>query len=478
MTVPRHDPLRILVAITSFGTAHDAFLRRLVEEYRSMPAKVDIAVFSNAEKAVPDGVELIVGMPTKDPWSLPFAHKSFLAQRADRYDLFIYSEDDILVKWKNLEAFLRVSPALPDNEIAGFLLYEESEGGSMSYAGAHSHFRWDQNSVVRRGDYTFAFFTNEHSASYILNQAQLKKAIQTGRFLTPPRKSKYDMACTASTDPYTQCFKKLICISHLEEFLLHHLPNKYAGTSLATDGPLFDRQVEALMQSGLGSLAAAPLMNTVTRLPQEAFSKSYYEPAQPEVLAEVLKEGNTVLSLGCGAGEAERWLAKRGASVTAACLDAVIGAPARSEGVEILAGDWQSVEDALAGREFDCLYISMILHLVEHPSEVLKRFGRFIKAGGACVIHSHNLDNFKCKVGKIIGHSVYGGVGNFSKTGVRKINASLIRGWLSSAGFTAEKTVFLKESNLRILNRFLPQALSSEEIVVVARKQARRPRHQ
>jgi len=470
---PLHQqPLRILVGITSFGKAHDTHLRRLVEEYRSMPAKIDIVVFSNVEKTVPEGAELIVGLPTKDPWSLPFAHKPYLADRVGLYDLFIYSEDDILLKWNNIEAFLRVSPQLLDDEIAGFLLYEELTDGTLSYCGAHSHFHWDPNSAVQRGNHTFAFFTNEHAAFYILNQAQLRKAIQTGRFLTPPRKGRYDMACTASTDPYTQCFKKLICISHLEEFQLHHVPNKYIGTRLATHESLFKKQVEALLQTGPGERVEGPLMNTVTRLPEEAFSKSYYEPACAEVLEEILQRAKTVLSLGCGSGEAEKWLANRGASVTAVCLDRIVAAGSRSQGVEVISGDWPGAEAALEGREFDCLYVSMMLHLIENPFKLLNKFGRFIKKGGACVIYSHNLDNFKYKLGKIIGHSVYSRIGDFEENGVRKVNASLIRKWLGSSGFATEKTAYLKTKRAGISKLSLFRPLFSEEVLVVARKEA------
>src|SRR5215467_11650345 len=121
----RSHKMKILVAITSYGTANDKYLMRLIEEYRSMSHDVDIVVLSNIAKSV-DGVEVRVGMPTKDPWSLPFAHKQVLAERVNDYDLFIYSEDDTLITEANIRAVLDLSKQLPEREIPGFFRYEIS----------------------------------------------------------------------------------------------------------------------------------------------------------------------------------------------------------------------------------------------------------------------------------------------------------------------------------------------------------------
>ena len=56
------------------------------------------------------------------------------------------------------------------------------------------------------------------------------------------------MACTAATDPYTNCgFRKVVCISSLEDFLIHHLSNRYVnqfGISL----PAYQEQVQTLIE--------------------------------------------------------------------------------------------------------------------------------------------------------------------------------------------------------------------------------------
>ena len=120
MSKKSESGFKILVAIASWGTKNDGYLKQLVKEYRSTPFDVHIVVLSNIHKPVEPGVELIVGLPFKNPWSLPFPHKQIFADRLNDYDLFIYSEDDTLVTEKNIRAFLRVAEILPEDKITGF----------------------------------------------------------------------------------------------------------------------------------------------------------------------------------------------------------------------------------------------------------------------------------------------------------------------------------------------------------------------
>ena len=97
-------------------------LLRLITEYRRMPCQSDIVVFPICQRISERGSRSVVGLPTRDPWSLPFGHKEIFARRMiGLRTFFLYSEDDILITWKNIEAFLRASAMLPEQELAGFL---------------------------------------------------------------------------------------------------------------------------------------------------------------------------------------------------------------------------------------------------------------------------------------------------------------------------------------------------------------------
>src|SRR6266550_1843219 len=113
-------PGKTLVVIACYGSGNDRFLERVIKEYRSMPFDIDIVVCSNIPKDLGPDIEVIVGLPTSNPRSLPFAPRRVLADRIDRYDLFLYSEDDILITEQNLRAFCHATSLLGENEVAGF----------------------------------------------------------------------------------------------------------------------------------------------------------------------------------------------------------------------------------------------------------------------------------------------------------------------------------------------------------------------
>ena len=117
---------RVLVAIASYGRGNDRYLAQLGDEYRTMSFDVEIVVLSNIDKNLGPDVETRVGLPSKNPWSLPFAHRKLFAERAETYGLFVYAEDDILITEAHLRAFLEVTADLGDDELAGILRIDKA----------------------------------------------------------------------------------------------------------------------------------------------------------------------------------------------------------------------------------------------------------------------------------------------------------------------------------------------------------------
>jgi len=191
-------------------------------------------------------VTVLVGLPSSDPWSLPFGHKNLFAENLGRYDLFIYAEDDTLITTHNVVAFLRAINAIKQDLIPGFVRYELHSDGRRNYPDVYSHYHWVPGSVARSGDFAFARFSNDHAACYILTQRQLRNAIASGGFLVPPHSGRYDLICSAGTDPYTQCgFGRVVCFSHLRDFEVHHLSNVYVNR-VGLDEDAYKLQLEAL----------------------------------------------------------------------------------------------------------------------------------------------------------------------------------------------------------------------------------------
>ena len=445
--------MRILVAIANHGAGNRRFLDMLVDEFRSMSFRVDVVVLSNVPNDLGDDVEVVVGVPTRNPWSLPFAHRNLFADRVDDYDLFIYTEDDTLITERNIAAFLKATEVLPEDEIAGFMRTERDSGGSTYVSTVHSHFRWDPSCVRTVGEYTFAFFTNPHSACFVLTRHQLKRVIASGGFLVTPHEGRYDMLVSAATDPYTQCgLRKMVCISHLDDFLLPHLPNRYVGT-MGLRKEDFLRQIEVLRSIERSDLPREQLFRTETEFPEGRWSKQYYEPPQTGLLDLFPKRSRTALSIGCGWGATEDLLVSQGIRVVGIPLDSVIAANAEDQGVEIVHADLEQARQSLTHERFDCLLLANVLHLVEDPVQLLSVFSELLSTEGVVLASVPNFRQISVLRIRLRRTRRFGKIGSHEETGVHFVDRSVVKEWFSRAGLKVETFLPVIPERIRRLTR-------------------------
>jgi 2-polyprenyl-3-methyl-5-hydroxy-6-metoxy-1,4-benzoquinol methylase len=435
------EPRRILVAIASYGTSNDRYLKRLIEEYRSMSFEVDIVVLSNLNKKLAPNIETIIGLPNRNPWSLPFIHKKVFSDRIEKYDLFVYSEDDMLVTERNLRAFLGVTAALREDEIAGYLRVEHGPNSRVNFPEVHGHFHWDPVSIRSRGDYTLAQFTNEHAAVYVLTRDHLKKAIKSGGFLVEPHEGKYDLLCSAATDPYTQCGSvKLIPVSHLDDFTIRHLSDKYVG-KLGVNASEFSEQIDVLLSLAANERQPEPLINTETKLRRGMYSKNYYHPAEDDIVSLIPPRARRVLSIGCGSGAIESCLTEKGLHVVALPLDPIISVSAAKRGVELVFGNFHDANAKLKGEKFDCVLYLNVLHLIRDPVEILTLFGNNLSAEAIVIIQGPNMLSVPA-IWNSIRHSPRLQVlGSFDVTGVHCTSFRKVRDWCRKSGLKISKTI-------------------------------------
>jgi 2-polyprenyl-3-methyl-5-hydroxy-6-metoxy-1,4-benzoquinol methylase len=466
--------MKMLVVIANHGTKNAEHLNRVLREYRSMSLKVDIVVLSNIPKDMGSDVEVIVGCPTKDPWSLPFGHKKIFADRLSHYDLFVYSEDDTLIAERNILAFLRVSEVLPTQEIPGFIRYEMDRSGNRSYSTIHSHFHWIPSSVRSIGSYTFARFTNDHSACYLLTREQLKTAIASGGFLVEPHDDRYDLLVSAATDPYTRCgFTKVLCVSHLEDFCLHHLPNQYIGKMGISDADL-QLQLNALMSISENARPLDGLLNGETALRQGAWSKSYFEKPMTDVIKFVPPATKSVLSIGCGWGATESLLVERGLRVAGVPLDSVIGACAAARGVEVLPSNLGNALELLSGRSFDCMLFMDVLQHFPDPVDVLSRCKRLMAANGVLLISAPNFNHVGAWRAISRGEITWQQRWDFEKSRIHFTTGGLVKRWLRRSGLNPVKVEYHCNSRFRRISAWsssLLDGLLGSEMIVVGKKE-------
>jgi 2-polyprenyl-3-methyl-5-hydroxy-6-metoxy-1,4-benzoquinol methylase len=337
----------------------------------------------------------------------------------------------------------------------------------------HDYFHWDPRSVRVRGRYTLAHFSNEHAGCYALTRAQLAQAVASGGFLVDPHEWKYGMLETAATDPYTQCgFQKLIPISHLEAFTVQHLPNKYVG-KLGVSGPELAGQVDALMRLAGSTALPAPLLETATRLRKGLYSKSYYEPIDRELVAAIPSGVRSVLSVGCGAGATERWLAEKGVRVVAVPLDAIIGSGTQGKGVEMLVADLQLALEKLRGERFDCVLCSNILHLADDPMKVLTLFREVLKPESAVVLRLPNMLSLATLRLCLTDPETAGMLRRYDKAGTHFVSLGGIHAWCRRAGLEVCNVAKLLPRYARGYEGFIPsfaRSFLASDFIAVARK--------
>jgi hypothetical protein len=427
--------LRILIGIACYGVKNLPFLKVVIARYREMGLNATIVVLSESPKDLGSDVEVKVGLPTNDPWSLPFAYKQLFFDRSDDFDLFIYSEDDIEVTVENLAAFVEASADLASDEIAGFVRYELCEDGSEILTDVHGAFHWDPNTAKVRGRYIIAELTNEHAGFFILTRQQLNHAIKSGGFMMGPRQGRYGIPETAATDPYTVCgFKKVICISNFDHFLIRHMSNLYVnrhGLRLKD----CKEQIQTLIAISNGEWPASKLCQVEPKVFQRDWYKSYYEKPRSEIVELIPKGAESILCIGSGYDGVERLLSDKGFKITALPLDSVVGASLSRSGIEVINETLQEGFQKLAGRQFECLILTDLFHLLEEPEHVVSRVSRIIAPDGLFIISGPNFTFWKLLL-KIMISPAYRMLRNYKQSGINLMSPSAVTRLLQKHHFT------------------------------------------
>lgn len=464
--------MRILVAIANYGWKNVGYARRVIDEYRALPFDTRIFVLSESEKDYGEDITVLVGLPSTDPWSLPFAHKSLFAKHWDEYDLFIYSEDDVLIRRENILAFLEATECLDKTLLPGFLRYEVDNLGGKSYPDVHGPFRWIPETLGCSGVYRWAKFSNDHSACYILTRAQLRAAIDSGGFLVPPHEGRYDLICTAGNDPYTQCgFSRVICFSHLRDFEVHHLSNAYVNRVGLEESGLW-QQLEALEEIEEKHRAGKQLFPTEKPLDTMAWDRDYYEPCRFDLLERIPSGAHSVLSIGSGWGATERQLTEQGKQVTVIPLDRVIARLVQRSGMDILAPDFDEAFESLGNRKFHAIILPEILQHLSDPMAILCKVRRFLDSGGILVGSVPNISLGRRVAGRALGKEYLAQLkGSFAESGVQLTDSKSLRRWFAGSRLNILEMHYSSRCASGfggVLAGCLPDSLSAARILFVA----------
>lgn len=428
--------MRVLVAIAHYGTKNRPFVERMLEEFRSMNHDVHLVVLSEGPKDLGDDVEVLVGLPSEDPWSLPFAHRALFAERLEDYDLFVYSEDDTLITARHLDNFVELSQRLPEDYLPGFMRFEEYEDGTRSYSTIHSHYRWLPNSVFRHDGLTFASFSNEHAACFALTRSQLRLAIASGGFLIAPHKGRYDMLVSAATDPYTRCgFTKVLCLERMDDLVVHHMPNVYLG-KLGVSQAVLDAQLDGVQGIASGVRDTTELLDPEVRTSPPIWSKNCYGTASDELVGMTGGAGCRLLSVGATTGDMEEALARSGAQVAAIPIDQIFRSVVASRGIEVWEPHPNGLRESRIAEPFDIATVIDVLQFMRDPVHVLEQLRGLLNDGGCIIVGSPDHRRVAW-LDRLRPHRPPRPLpSSWEEHGVHRTDPGIVRGWLTAAGFS------------------------------------------
>ena len=430
--------MRIMVAIAHHGTKNRRFLERMVDEFVGMSHDVDIVVLSEAPKDLGDDVEVMVGLPTSNPWSLPFAHRPLFADRRHDYELFIYSEDDTLITQRHIDTFLTLSSEVPEGYLPGFMRYELDDEGGASYSTVHSFYRWDPSSTFAHEGRSYAAFTNEHAACYMLTREQLVRAIDSGGFLVEPHEGQYDMLVSAATDPYTRCgFDKVLCLDLIDDLCVHHMPNVYLG-KLGIPEDRFRAQVHAAQRIAAGDLPGEEYLTPETSLPEPFWHKHCFPHAASDLPA-ILGPPGRLLSLGVGDGATEGALAGLGWDVTVVPIDNVLGAAAAVRGLHVLDPRRLTARPTrTADASFDIVLAVDVLAYLDDPAAELRAARSYLAPGGRVLASVPDHRRYAWRNRLPIGTEVPL-PDSFERDGVHRTGRRQLLSWFEAAGMNVTR---------------------------------------
>lgn len=454
--------MRLLVAIANHGVKNRKYLDHLIDTYNKFSFHVDIVVLSDQPKDLGPDIEVLVGAPIENPWSLPFGHRKLFVDRQDAYDLFIYSEDDTEITEAHVQTFLKSTEELPDDLIPGFLRYEIGPDDTKYCSTIHGPYHWDPNSIQQINGRTWAHYTNDHAASYILTQAQLKTCIASGGFDIPPHEGLYDMLCSAATDPYVRCgLRKVICVSELDDFMIRHLPDIYLGR-IGMEWPDFMAQIDRIVElagddQAKGDQLKGPICRTRSDLPTIKLARNYCTPTRADVLQLTrahLSPQSRILSVGSDIGNTEAELKAAGHDVTAIPLDAIVAASVERRGIRTVAPDLEQARETLSSESFHLILFNDILTFLLDPDAVIGTFLPLLAAGGRALVAFENYGSPLYR--RQLRRRGFGtaDLESEQRKGLHLNTVGTVRSWLSKAGLASEQAAFHVENRHQRLVRF------------------------
>ena len=120
--------------------------------------------------------------------------------------------------------------------------------------------------------------------------------------------------------------------------------------------------------------------------------------------------------------------------VTALPLDSVIGGVCARSGVEVIHGNLGEGLKAVNGRQFDCVFVSNLLHLLPAPDEIAETCAHLLKPGGVFVAGGPNFGRLAIHLKRLRGIGYFPKLRSYAESGISTCSPKTLARSLRKAG--------------------------------------------
>jgi len=188
--------MKVMVNIVYFSNNQKSFLNQLVEEYNKYPAHVDIFIHSNKKKLkdlnkslYKNGSILIKKynlflrffLFLNKGYYLTWAPRRFIKKNVNKYDIFIFTDDDILIPKAAFNYWVKEKdPLFEKKQIPGFVLLEVDDDG-IEYALGYAKKKFVKK--IKIGDSEFYINENhKYMACWMYDKTMMNYWINSGYY--------------------------------------------------------------------------------------------------------------------------------------------------------------------------------------------------------------------------------------------------------------------------------------------------------
>jgi len=172
---------KLRVSIANYSDKQLNYLNKVIDEYRSYKNyEVDINIHSTILIGRNDVKTTLHDASGKMVY---FHRQEFIDCRND-YDLYLYSENDMLIKEDTMDTFVKYSKILPIDHALSFIRYEKiNNEGEMYFPDLWPHVGHVKSPWYVINETPYFILTNPHQCYWLLTKESLNHSIDNTNFL-------------------------------------------------------------------------------------------------------------------------------------------------------------------------------------------------------------------------------------------------------------------------------------------------------